>query len=340
MRNNKDFSAFGGGGIRILDSDNIRLESVVISDNESTKGGGIAIQSSDNTVIVDSQIIGNHVSEPDTPDSAGIPDGGGIRATSVSFLTLQNTVVSSNTAGFRGGGIAFLSSSDLLIDSSTISKNQASRGGGIYLGARFNTTTKSENVQIVNSTISRNVVKPFTFEFQFYGSYNAQGGGISAKYIDGVEIISSTINGNQALGANAQSGGLHTESTSSNISLTNSIIANSRGQDCADGATSVDTVSVIEDGSCGASRSGNPRILALTANGGPTFTHALAENSIARNSSVGTCTVTDQRGKKRDISDGACDVGAFEFIEGLDDVDDTSFFVVPLKSGKSVIFGL
>jgi hypothetical protein len=118
-------------------------------------------------------------------------------------------------------------------------------------------------------------------------------------------------------------------------SLINSIIANSYGILCS-GTVTTDSATIIEDGTCGASRSGDPGLLALADNGGPTQTHALSEDSIARNSATDNCLATDQRGETRNTSDGFCDVGAFEFI----DASDITFFVVPLKNGKSVTFGL
>jgi len=132
------------------------------------------------------------------------------------------------------------------------------------------------------------------------------------------------------------------------VSLNNSIIANSVGYDCfnleqlyqpyVSSPAIVDGATIIEDGSCGANRSGDPGLLPLADNNGPTQTHALSTDSIARNSSVGDCLLTDQRGQTRDISDGFCDVGAVEFDPSL--VNEPTTFVIPLPNGKTVIFDL
>jgi len=73
--------------------------------------------------------------------------------------------------------------------------------------------------------------------------------------------------------------------------------------------------------------------LPLADNGGETQTHALSVNSMALNTGDNaTCEALDQRGENR--SDGMCDVGAFELQV---EVDDTSFFVIPLPTGKVVV---
>jgi hypothetical protein len=124
------------------------------------------------------------------------------------------------------------------------------------------------------------------------------------------------------------------------VSLANSIVANSLGGgDCTNSSSTVtaDSATIIEDNTCGAQRSGDPRLLPLANNGGATKTHALKSNSIAQNTGdFGTCEVEDQRGQLRNDGDSTCDVGAIEYNPN----DDSSFFVIPLGSGKVVIFGL
>ena len=68
----------------------------------------------------------------------------------------------------------------------------------------------------------------------------------------------------------------------------------------------------IEDNTCSPDVSGDPVLLALTDNGGPTETMALGTGSPAIDAGDnGTCESTDQRGVTR--PQGAhCDIGAFE----------------------------
>lgn len=75
----------------------------------------------------------------------------------------------------------------------------------------------------------------------------------------------------------------------------------------------------------------------LAGNGGLTLTHLLPANSPAVNAGDNTiCDDTDQRGVPR--SDGACDIGAVE--RAIGDEEPSSFYVIPLPDGGSVIFSL
>ena len=152
-------------------------------------------------------------------------------------------------------------------------------------------------------------------------------------------INNSTLSDNSA----SRDAGISTGGRSDRMVITNSVIANSLGgADCDNSPSSsgnnftIDAASIIEDGSCGANRSGDPGLLPLADNGGVTQTHSLATDSIAINSGdQSTCLATDQRGLSRDSQ---CDVGAFEF--GVDAANETSTFVIPLPNGKTVIFDL
>jgi hypothetical protein len=64
---------------------------------------------------------------------------------------------------------------------------------------------------------------------------------------------------------------------------------------------------------------GNPELVPLAYNGGPTPTHALLPTSPAIDTAQGTCPPTDQRGEARP-SGVACDIGAFELVTPPKDV--------------------
>jgi hypothetical protein len=69
----------------------------------------------------------------------------------------------------------------------------------------------------------------------------------------------------------------------------------------------------VEDGSCSASLSGDPKLGALADNGGPTQTHALLGGSPAINAGDDViCPTTDQRGIVRPQGEH-CDIGAYEY---------------------------
>ncbi len=320
-------TASRGAGIDIQISaatkqSSLLLNNSIVSNNTSTSGGGAAIRAINDfssvpksaiSITLENSLITNNTSVGDAAVFA-------LKAK----LNINNTSIEANTSTQRGGGL-FIDGADLTLTNSTVSANfnEGSSGGGLYAGK--SASYENSVVSVTNSTISGN-------------SARNKGGGIHSAFGTELSLSNSTIAGNSA---GASGAGLYV--LLSTADLKNSIIANSQGSsDCdqTDGNITVDSATIIEDGGCGASRSGDPGLLPLADNGGPTLTHALSANSIARNSSNALCAVEDQRGQIRRVGDGFCDVGAFEFIEGLDDVEDSSFFVVPLKNGKSVIFEL
>lgn len=111
--------------------------------------------------------------------------GGGVYASNCP-LTLDNTVISGNSAAQFGGGVAvFGYDSSLEITNSTISGNAAQGGGGI--GAVF----IDAPISIVDSTVSNN---------QALG-----GGGIFGLYTSGMTLERSTVSGNLAFNGGGMS---------------------------------------------------------------------------------------------------------------------------------------
>jgi hypothetical protein len=176
-------------------------------------------------------------------------------------------------------------------------------------------------VSLSNSTVSGN-------------SALYDGGGIGVRNTAIVNLINSTVSGNTA---SDDVGGIYARSSSTSVSLINSIVANSLGDggDCVGVNVTSDSATIIEDGSCSASRFGGPGLLALANNGGATQTHALEAGSLAINTAnPSDCPATDQRGEPRNAAgmffpiradngkvavislDGECDVGAVEFRSG------------------------
>ena len=88
-----------------------------LKDNSAVRGGGLAVDSSEETVIVSSQFQEN------TADT-----GGGILAWH-GVLTVLNSEVSGNTASTEGGGI-FCAESSIL--NCTVTQNTAAEGAGVY----------------------------------------------------------------------------------------------------------------------------------------------------------------------------------------------------------------
>lgn len=253
--------------------------------------GGIAggINNSGKAVLKNSTVSGN---------SSYFGGGGLINKGTISVI---NSTVSDNNTRDNGGGL--LNSGTISLINSTVSNNRGEGGGGL-----FNSGTTS----LTNSTVSNN-------------SAGFNGGGV-ANY-GTISLINSTLSNNSGY---LYGGGLSNWSTAS---LKNTIIANSRGEaagDCySSGTMQLSGVNLIEDGSCGAPLSGDPKLGTLKDNGGSTRTHALLAGSPAID--AGRCsTLTDQRGVSRPQPvGGQCDIGAYEHIPvGSDSVSPTVWDIV------------
>lgn len=318
---------FGGGLYVSGYESSVNIVNSEFSNNVTRNDGGAIYlyQSGGNTLTLTNSTVVNNVATRD--------EGGGIWSGGYDdVISLTDSVLMNNTAGTQGGGI-YLNQGTLTLSNTSISGNSSTEsGGGIY-------GDDGPTITVLNSTISGN-------------STAEQGGGIFAG-AGSLSLTNSTVSGNTA---DRQGGGIFAGDTaalshttvanntggagyfgagvysSGELTLTNSILAGSMGRaDCADfGSVIIDAQSIVEDGNCDAQRYGDPGLLPLANNGGPTLTHALASDSIAINTgNNGTCLARDQRGFAR--NDRACDVGAFEVQ------DDGGFFVIPLKNGKVVV---
>lgn len=216
-------------------------------------------------------------------------------------LTLNDSTITGNTAsgtGSSGSGIAGMYQSVTTLNNSTISGNTATHGGigGIGNGGIMTLT---------NSTVSGN------------RSQAAWGSGGISNSSDGTLTLNhvtlsdnSTDYGNVAGLANSGS-----------LTLINSVIANSKnGADCYTnfrygGRLVFQGKTIIEDGTCSAALSGDPKLATLLDNGGPTQTQALRKGSAALNAADAYCVAIDQRYVSRPQPDsGVCDLGAYERI--------------------------
>lgn len=166
IKNNE--AAWNGGGIYIKSSDNVgqidssgvnfELDSVVITNNVSSSGGGIEIWSSHKSQsdISNCIIAFNRLS-----DNSIITDHGGaginVQSTDSSFFNINSCSIIGNyivNNQLNGGAIKIgknWSYNVLKINKSTIANNSALNGGGIY--------AISSDIDILNSTLSSNNVE-------------------------------------------------------------------------------------------------------------------------------------------------------------------------------------
>jgi len=277
-----------GGAIN--NSQELTLNSVVITGNDAQDAGGIQNNGGAELTINDSTLSNNSASEKD--------NGGGIR-NSGGTLTINRSTLNNNFGGQDGGGLA--NSGTATINNTTITGNTVNDGGiggGISV---FGATT------INNSTIAGN-------------SASGGGGGLSDETLKvaAQTFVSAGVppvddGASVALGNGEPS-----------VDITNSIVANNTtGGDCdvttlTSGGNNLDSDSTCDLTGTGDKPGQNPQLAALAANGGPTQTMAIPAGSPATDAgNNATCLATDQRGITRPQdgnSDGTavCDMGAYE----------------------------
>ena len=309
-------SLYAGGAIYAFES-RVRINNTTITGNYAEYGGGIWATENTDIVISESVISGNSAQ-----------GGGGIYMNQSLTLKIIDTTVTNNTAIDSGGGISLYNGNNYVqldVIGSTISNNTVSgitvgsqKGGGIvsYRG----------DINITNSTVSGNFA-------------NGRGSGL---YINAatLNMRNTTVSDNLNVSSIAFSGN-YTYPTSA--TLLNTVVANSPGNiDCyvqgVDVTLTADSSNWFESTTCNGVDSGDPMLGGLADNGGPTYTHLPGVTSGLESAGAvnicGSVGGRDQRGEFRGTD--SCFIGAVEpFADG-----SINFFVVPLPSGKSVIFGL
>lgn len=237
--------------------------------------------------------------------------GGTNNAGTGSVMTINNCIISNNTSTSSGGGMQNFSTSTLTINNSTISGNTSggSTGGGAMQANGI--------VRITNSTLTRN---------------NAPGGSGGAIAYNGTSLILTnvTISGNTST---TNGGGVHKSTSTLNAFWRNTIVAGNTGA-----AGSPDVTGVISSegnniiGNVGTSSgwigsdlvNTNPLLAPLGFYGGKGLTYLPLNGSPAINAGQNcvtdltcatnnppTAVTTDQRGATRP-TDTTIDIGAVE----------------------------
>lgn len=291
-------SATEGGGIS-NEGDNLTLTNVTVSGNTAIYGGGIDNYQAINVTLLNVTISGN---------TAG--DGGGIYNSGGS-MTLTGVTISGNSATGSGGGI-FNDGGDFTLTNVTLSGNTATiNGGGIY-------NIDGGSMELTHVTVSGNTA--------------SSGGGIyNTGSNTGMTLTNVTVSGNTA-SSGVGGGILRNAATGNVVTLRNTIVAGQvTGADCS-GAVTSEGHNLDSDGSCGLGEAtdiddGAANLAPLANNGGATQTHALlfGSDAIDAGNNAWCTTDFDQRGEPRifPISDGICDIGAFELQTSFGEVTVT-----------------
>jgi hypothetical protein len=273
----------GGGGICITQAD-LTLDHSTVSGNHAVGYAGGILSRSGNVTLNNSTISDNTSSK----------FAGGIYVFN-DTLTLNNSTLSGNSVvasdQYGYGGAIFSQSANITITNSTLSGNSAPYAGGIW--------NWSGNVTLTNSTLSGNA------GIQDAGRAIGNAGGIWVSS-GTVALTNSTVSGNSAA---SNSGGIFIYSASPEklVQAINSIVA---GNSAPDG----DTNATLTANSTNSIIGGDPKLVALANNGGPTQTMLpLADSPAIEGGSDADCPATDQRGVKRPQA-AHCDIGAVEAL--------------------------
>ncbi len=288
-------------GIHINNGVNAEISHFIIQNGQETENGG-GINNEGNSKIKYCTIRNN--------------TGGGIYNNST--LTIEWSTINNNTRWGGGGGVHGLSGEFTTINNCLIYDNQATYGGGIYIG--------NGNLFVNNSTINNNKTE--------FGTTNSSGGGI---YYDGdwtyqALINNSTITNNE--GSDYGGGITYNNIYGGEMIIKNSIVANNHANSAVDCSGAIQSAGYNLIGniagcsfnlSTGDQLGVDPILGPLQDNGGPTWTQWLIQGSPAIDSGdpngctnhSGITLTTDQRGYSRPLdgdSDGGnrCDIGAFE----------------------------
>ena len=304
-------NARAGRVFEIVSAEVVTISGLAINSGRAIVGGGI--YNAGILEIMQCRISGN---EAGGPGENGL--GGGIYNDNGATLTVINCVISGNGAD-QGGGIYNAGTMD--IANSTITGNTATgtlQSGGVG-GSVFNRGT----LAILNSTISGNLAGGSV-------AFPGAGGGI-ANDSGNVVIQNSTITSNTADGPSGLGFGSNVFIGKGMLEIGNTILNTGSGANIFNlgnqGAIISDGYNLSSDDgagyliAAGDQINTDPRLGPLQNNGGPTFTHALLDDSPAINAGNPNVDLHnlqqplsyDQRGPGFDrVKNGRSDIGAFE----------------------------
>jgi len=325
----------------------LRVNKSIIRGNVAQQGGGIFNATGATAYLQQTEVRQNQGSGIENLGTLIVTDstfkenstengvGGGINNRHASSATLFRTAFVDNSASFGGGAI--WNAANMTIKDSTFALNKSTTFGGAVAAAGSGTTT------IINATFSGNI--------------SNKGGGIS--HLAGtLNLINTLISGNLLSGVSASGREVHRSGGTPGRNKNNLIGHNGSDNSQAFNAPALISFSSASSNNIIATSDGdrptplgniirpktqvNKQVYYPLAAGSPAI-DAAASTFIISVLPVEGCFVPklfpavgffrdDQLGNRRPEGT-ACDIGAYEFQE-------TQFFAIPLKSGKTVIFGL
>lgn len=288
------------------------IKGLTVTGGRETDGGGIYVAPSAKLALSGSTVQGSAASD----STGGVVLGGGILnegTISISRSTIRGNKSENLGSGDSYGGGLFNGGPATITDSTFVANatdGPASSGGGGIFNDSDGTLT------LTNVTVSGNSAS---------GSNGGNFGGGVHNGAGNLTLANATLNGNSAAsGANLSSQPFN---NSYRTYVQNTIVANplGGGLNCSGGGVQMVGYNLVYPGNTCFASAGpgtiegqDPKLGALTDNGGPTPTHALLAGSPAIDAADNAaCPAADARGLARPRDgDGngaaTCDIGAFE----------------------------
>jgi len=336
-------SADDGGGFYSFAVDVVVLDSTIEENIAASDGGGLYCENGDIDVS-NTEITGNTAGDDgggifnnggsarianSTLSSNSSNQGGGIANHGGEMVVRETSVVSNQAAGdgpnSGGGGGVFSTGGSLELDGALISDNEAvGDGGGLKgLGTRL---------ELANSTFSGN-----TAHGQGTGLFVVPPSAPGEVFVRNTSVAAGT-GGGAAIRVVLEPDHSQRTLAQSTLDLVATIIQNDSGPDCSESVPGLIRpigFNLDTDGTCvgepvsggrlaqGTNITADPMLLLLADNGGPTWTHALADQSPALEGipiGEGGCGIApndvDQRGFPRPGTKNQplnkCEIGAWE----------------------------
>jgi hypothetical protein len=309
-----------GGALFANSGTTLSIDNTLFTNNSAYSAGAIYLSPSATASITNSEMTGNEANTA----------GGAIRMNGSGAINFKNNIFSDNVSGGAGAIYFHSGTKNSIIEGNVFENNYALGGGAIYGEMPVSTLDIRSNLFIGNHATGSNqaggavyftahtIPSLITIENNTFYNNAAifNGGGAYLGMGPDYYLINNTFSNNMAV----TGGNLYLDHGASLSKMYNNIIANQTGGgDCTAFSNTyiVGGSNLIEDGSasCLPNLTGDPGLLSLTNNGGPTQTLALSPSSIAIDAGDNEfCASTDQRGTPR-IQGLACDLGAVELDE-------------------------
>ena len=258
-------------------------------------------------------------------------NGGGLSVPSGAFVDLDGVSVENSRASGDGGGV-YAGGRGRLVRSA-ITGSVADEGGGLVLGGE-NLPFEVRDSTLANNTgsfIAGGILSQADLAVVSSTVSGNGGGGLINGYEATMTVRSVTVTGNTSPNNFFPRAGGLLSFPGGTVDVRNSVFAgNGSDADCSPGPYTISYSQIVDPGECdvsgtGNATGGNPGLLPLADNGGPTRTQRvpLGSSLLDRGDPAdcrdgdGVALATDQRGLPRVVNGDAvpgarCDIGAVE----------------------------